>query len=127
VVHRYRRTVRVEELLKEEISRVVREEVKDLRVGFVTSMHVDVSPDLRHAKVHVSVMGDEQTKQAAVEALRRASGFIRTRVGGQVTLKRLPEMHFELDRSLERAARIDELLGHGDAGRTAEEEPRKES
>jgi ribosome-binding factor A len=110
MVHRYRRTVRVEELLKEEIARVVRLEVKDPRVGFATIMHVDVTPDLRHAKVFVSVMGDEEEKQASVEALQRASGFIRGRVGREVTLKRLPELHFEIDRTLERAARIEELL-----------------
>ena len=108
--HRYRRTDRVEELLKEEMARVIREEVKDPRVGFVTIMHVDVSPDLSHARVFVSVMGEEAEKMATVEALRRASGFIRARVGDDVTLKRMPELHFEIDRSLERAARIEELL-----------------
>ncbi len=108
--HRYRRTDRVEELLKEEIARVIREEVKDPRVGFATIMDVDVSPDLGHARVFVSVMGEEEEKMSTIEALRRASGFIRARVGGDVTLKRMPELHFEIDRSLERAARIEELL-----------------
>jgi len=110
MVHRYRRTDRVEELLKEEIARVVRLEVKDPRVGFATIMHVDISPDLGHARVYVSVMGDEEEKQASVAALQRASGFVRGRVGREITLKRLPELHFEIDRTLERAARIEELL-----------------
>ncbi len=108
--HRYRRTDRVEELLREEIARVIAEEVKDPRVGFVTVMHVDVSADLSHARAFVSVMGDENEKRATVEALQRAAGFMRGRIGHQVTLKRTPELHFELDRTLERAARIEELI-----------------
>lgn len=121
MVHRYRRTDRVEELLKEEIARVVRHEVKDPRVGFATIMDVQVSRDLGHARVYVSVMGDEEEKQASVEALRRASGFIRGRVGRDITLKRLPELHFEVDRTLEQAARIEELLD-GTDGESGEKE-----
>ena len=108
--HRYRRTDRVEELLKQEIARIVAEEVKDPRIGFATVMDVAVSPDLRHARVFVSVLGTEEEKEATVSALRRASGFIRARVGDEVTLKYLPELRFEIDRSLERVARIEELL-----------------
>jgi ribosome-binding factor A len=108
--HRYRRTDRVEELLKQEIARIVGEEVKDPRIGFATVMDVAVSPDLRHARVFVSVLGTEEEKAATLSALRRASGFIRTRVGDEVTLKYLPELRFEIDRSLERVARIEELL-----------------
>lgn len=127
--HRYRRTDRVEELLKEEIARVIREEVKDPRVGFATIMDVDVSPDLSHARVFVSVMGEEEEKVSTVEALRRASGFIRRRVGDDVTLKRMPELHFEIDRTLEQAARIEELLeraeGEDEAAPGADEPPRE--
>jgi ribosome-binding factor A len=108
--HRYRRTDRVEELLKQEIARIVREDVKDPRVGFATIMDVVVSPDLRHARVFVSVLGTEEDKKASLAALRRAGGFIRARVGDEVTLKYLPELKFEIDRSLERAARIEALL-----------------
>ena len=108
--HRFRRTVRVEELLKQEIARIVREEVKDPRIGFATVMDVAVSPDLRHARVFVSVLGSEDEKTVTLAALHRAGGFIRGRVGDEVTLKYLPELRFELDRSLERAARIESLL-----------------
>jgi ribosome-binding factor A len=108
--HRYRRTDRVEELLKQEIARIVREDVKDPRVGFATIMDVVVSPDLRHARVFVSVLGTEEDKNVSLAALRRAGGFIRARVGDEVTLKYLPELKFEIDRSLERAARIEALL-----------------
>ena len=110
-MHRYRRTDRVEELLKQEIARLVREEVKDPRVGFATVMDVSVSPDLRHARVFVSVLGDDPEREATIAALQRARGFIRARIGQEITLKYLPEIRFELDRTLERAARIEELLG----------------
>ncbi|HET9333299.1 MAG TPA: 30S ribosome-binding factor RbfA [Gemmatimonadota bacterium] len=107
--HRTRRTERVDELLKQEIARVIRE-LKDPRVGFATVMDVRTSPDLRHARVYVSVLGEESEKQETIAALGRARGFVRARVGEEISLKYLPELHFELDRTLERAARIEELL-----------------
>ena len=107
---RTRRTERVDELLKQEIARVIGD-LKDPRVGFATVMDVRTSPDLRHARVFVSVLGEESARQAAIEALEGARGFVRARIGEAVTLKYLPELEFELDRTLERAARIDELLG----------------
>lgn len=125
MIHSYRRTDRVEELLKQEIARVVREEVKDPRVGFVTVMDVAVSPDLRHARVYVSVLGTEEEKRETVAALVRARGFIRARIGDELTLKYLPELRFELDRTLERAARIEALLDEAgvDPESPAEEAP----
>lgn len=119
--HPYRRTDRVDELLKQEIARIVREEVKDPRVGFATVMDVGASADLRHARVFVSVLGSEEEKRETLAALRRASGFIRARIGDELTLKYLPELHFELDRTLERAARIEALLEQ--AGGAREETP----
>jgi ribosome-binding factor A len=107
--HRTRRTERVDELLKQEIARVILE-LKDPRIGFATVMDVRTSPDLRHARVYVSVLGEESEKQDTIAALGRARGFVRARVGEEVSLKYLPELHFELDRTLERAARIEELL-----------------
>lgn len=106
---RYSRIDRVDELLKEEIAGVLRD-AKDPRVGFVTVMDVKTTPDLRHARVYVSVLGEEEEKQETMEVLRKASGWVRVRVGEEVTLKFLPELHFELDRTLERAARLDELI-----------------
>lgn len=126
--HRTRRTVRVDELLKQELAGLVRD-MKDPRVGFTTIMDVRTSPDLRHARVYVSVLGDEEDKQATLSVLQGARGFLRGRLGRDVTLKYLPELHFELDRTLEQAARIDALLedlgpggGTEPAGGAAEEE-----
>ena len=107
--HRTRRTQRVDELLKQEIARVIRD-LKDPRIGFATVMDVRTSPDLRHARVYVSVLGTEDVKQTAL-ALAGARGYVRVRVGEEITLKYLPELHFELDRTLlEQAARIDEII-----------------
>jgi ribosome-binding factor A len=106
---RTRRTIRVDQLLKQEIARIIGD-LKDPRIGFATVMDVRTSPDLRHARVFVSVLGGEDEKQVALDALSGARGFIRSRVGQEITLKYLPELHFELDRTLEQAARIEELL-----------------
>ena len=106
---RTRRTIRVDQLLKQEIARIIGD-LKDPRIGFATVMDVRTSPDLRHARVFVSVLGGEDEKQVALDALTGARGFIRSRVGQRITLKYLPELHFELDRTLEQAARIEELL-----------------
>ncbi|MGH7567256.1 MAG: 30S ribosome-binding factor RbfA [Gemmatimonadota bacterium] len=106
---RTRRTVRVDELLKQEIARLLLD-LKDPRVGFTTVMDVRTSPDLRHARVYVSVLGDEDEKQATLAVLQGARGYVRARLGEELTLKYLPEIQFELDRTLEQAARIEELL-----------------
>jgi len=106
----YRRMDRVDELLKAEISRVIREDVADPRVGFVTVMDVETSPDLRNARVFVSVLGGEEREKEAIEALRRASGYMRSLVGEVVRLKYLPELRFEVDRTVKRAARIESLI-----------------
>lgn len=126
--HRTRRTIRVDELLKQELAGLIRD-MKDPRVGFTTVMDVRTSPDLRHARVYVSVLGDEEDKQETLAVLRGARGYLRGRLGRDVTLKYLPELHFELDRTLEQAARIDALLedvgpggGAEPAGEAAEEE-----
>ena len=107
---RNRRLRRLDELLRQEIARLIAEEVRDPRVGFTTVMDARVSPDLRHARVYVSVLGDDREKEAAVDALQRASGFLRGRLGAIVEMKYLPELEFELDRSLEQASRIEEIL-----------------
>lgn len=110
MARRSRRMERLDELLRQEIARLIVEEVKDPRVGFVTVMDARVSPDLRHARVYVSVLGDEKVSLEAVEALQRASGFLQGRLGRLLEMKFLPELRFELDRTLDQASRIDEIL-----------------
>ena len=84
--------------------------VKDPRVGFVTVTHVEVSADLGHATVAVSILGSEDEKSEAMEGLARARGFLRSQLARALDLRTVPELHFVLDRGLEHARRIDELL-----------------
>ena len=107
----YKRSVRVAALLKEEISNILKFEVKDHRINeFVTITGVDLSPDLHYAKVSVSVLGSEEQKQDSLVGLKSAAGYIRFRLKKTLRLKYLPELKFFLDRSLERVAQIDKLL-----------------
>ena len=118
----YRRADRVEGLLQEEISNLVRK-MKDPRIGFVTITGVEVTDDLRHAKVYVSVMGDEAAdasktvRAQTLEGLYSAAGFIRRELGRMLTLRRIPEIVFRYDESVERGARIDALLSKLDVER----------
>ena len=89
---------------------LVRGEVRDPRVGAVTVTRVDVTPDRSHARVYVSVPGDEAERTASRDGLRSAAGFLRSRVAKVLTSRTVPELHIELDRGLEHAARINELL-----------------
>lgn len=106
----YSRTERVNQLLKEEISRLLRDEVKDSRIGMVTITDVEASPDLKVAKVYIQTTGGEDREVQALKGLSSAAGFIRSKLGRELHIRRVPELHFEIDRTLERAARIEELL-----------------
>lgn len=121
----HRRVQRLNQLLREELSRLIRRELKDPRVESVTVTDVDVSADLRHAKVYVRTLRDVQRApdeegdgdggeggalQKALEGLRSAAGFLRGTLGRDLRIRRIPEFHFEADRTLERARRIEELL-----------------
>lgn len=106
-----RRTDRVEDLLRSEISRLILRDVSDPRVRLATVSEVRVSPDLKHASVKVSVLGEEEHRLESLEALRHASGYIRSRLA--VNLKRMkaiPRLEFELDRGAEHSQRISDLL-----------------
>ncbi|MCR4399183.1 MAG: 30S ribosome-binding factor RbfA [Firmicutes bacterium] len=101
---------RVAEAIKQEISDILRDELKDPRVGFASVTRVDVSKDLRHAKVFVSVLGDEKQKADTMEGLESATGFIRSEVGKRIRLHHTPEILFRLDESIERSVRIAKVL-----------------
>jgi len=110
------RTARVDQLLQEEISRIVLREVHDPRIGFATVTRVQTAPDLRHAKVWVSIIGQPDERQATFRALARAMPFVRHELG-VLRLRRVPELHLELDDSVERGARVLQILGDLEAGR----------
>jgi ribosome-binding factor A len=105
-----KRVDRVNQLIREEISLLVQRELKDPRLGFVTVTGVETSPDLRVAKVFVSVLGDEGQWAASLSALTGARGFIRQWLRQHLDLRVTPELSFRPDRSMEHAARIQHLL-----------------
>lgn len=105
-----RRIQRLNEQLKREISAVIRREVRDPRVGVVTVTDVDVTPDLAFARVYVRPMGDDEERASALEGLEAAAPHIRHQLGQDLRIRRVPELHFERDRTLERAMRIEEIL-----------------
>ncbi|HEU5171431.1 MAG TPA: 30S ribosome-binding factor RbfA [Gemmatimonadales bacterium] len=106
-----RRPEQVAETLRQVIAdALAREEVRDPRVGFVTVTGVRVTNDLSHAQVFVAAPGDETERLRALEGLQSAAGFLRRRAARALTTRTVPELHFELDRGLEEAKRIDALL-----------------
>jgi ribosome-binding factor A len=105
-----RRPEQMAETLRQVITDSLMREVRDPRVGFVTITGVLVSNDLSHARVMVSVPGEDPDKTRALEGLQSAAGFLRSRAARALTTRTVPELHFELDRGLEHAARINELL-----------------
>jgi ribosome-binding factor A len=105
-----RRPEQMAETLRQVITDALAREVRDPRVGFVTVTAVLVTNDLSHARVMVSVPGEDAEKARALEGLQSAAGFLRSRAARALTTRTVPELHFELDRGLEHAARINELL-----------------
>ncbi len=98
------------ELIAAELSDLLRNRVKDPRVGFASITHVEVSGDLRHAKVFVSVMGTEEEKVASMKGLKNAAGYLRHELAGRIVLRYMPEITFKLDTSIEEGARILALI-----------------
>ncbi|HEY6155838.1 MAG TPA: 30S ribosome-binding factor RbfA [Gemmatimonadales bacterium] len=104
------RPERVAEAIRQTVAAFLTGNVRDPRVGFVTVTAVEVSADLSHARVRVSVMGSEEEKAKSLEGLASAARFLRAQVAKELPLRTTPELHFELDRGLEHAQRIDQLL-----------------
>jgi ribosome-binding factor A len=101
---------RVDEAVREVLSDVITHELKDPRVGFVTVTDVKTSPDLSHARVYVSVLGDAAAVEASMEGLQSAHGFLQGRIGRELRLKHTPTLTFFHDDTAQRAARVERLL-----------------
>jgi ribosome-binding factor A len=101
---------RVDEAVRAVLSDAITRDLKDPRVGFVTVTGVKTSPDLRHARVYVSVLGDEAAREGSLEGLRSAHGFLQRRVADELTLKHTPALTFDYDESVDRGMRISSLL-----------------
>ena len=114
------RTERVDELLRQEIGSIVARDVADPRIGITTITSVETTPDLRHAKVWVSVIGQPDEREETVRALGRAMPFVRHQLGSRIRLRRIPELHLRLDETADRGTRILKLLSELDEGHTPE-------
>jgi ribosome-binding factor A len=101
---------RVDEAVRAVLSDAIAKQLQDPRVGFVTVTGVKTSPDLRHARVYVSVLGAEELREASLEGLRSAHGFLQGRLAAELTLKHTPSLTFEYDDSIDRGMRISSLL-----------------
>lgn len=101
---------RVNEVVREVISGAIATELEDPRIGFVTVTSVDTSPDLRSARVYVSVLGDEEQRDASLAGLRSSHGLLQSAIAAELRLKRTPTLSFHYDDSLARGARIARLL-----------------
>jgi ribosome-binding factor A len=105
---------RVDEAVRQVLSDAVTQDLKDPRIGFVTVTAVRTSPDLRHARVFVSVLGEPAEREATLEGLQSAHGFLQRRVAAELRLKHTPTLAFEYDDTTERAMRVSELIDRED-------------
>jgi ribosome-binding factor A len=117
------RTRRVGEQVQRELAELIRSELKDPRVGMISISGVTVSRDLSHARVYISVLGDEAQTSGSLKALQHAAGFLRHRLGQVMRMRVIPELHFHLDRSIEEGARIGALINLAIASDRGKHEP----
>ena len=104
------RIEKLQELIKQEMSKMLLKELKDPRIGFVTVTDVEMTGDLREAKIYVSIMGGEEQVKSSLEGLNSALGFVRREIGQRVRLRFTPEISFALDTSLDYGDHIQKLL-----------------
>lgn len=108
---------RINEVLREVIGSAIATELSDPRIGFVTVTSVETSPDLRSAKVHVSVLGPESDREAALAGLRSSHGVLQAKVAAETRMKRTPTLSFHYDPTVERGMRIERLLAEEEGER----------
>jgi len=106
----HRRGERLAEEIREEVARIIGRELKDPRIGFVTVTRVELTADLRMARVHVGVLGDAAQRETTLAALRQASGFVRHTLGRRVRVRHTPDVQFLYDHGLEATERVARLL-----------------
>jgi ribosome-binding factor A len=111
---------RVADQIQRELSGLLRSELKDPRVGLITLTGVEVSPDLAHAKVFFTTLGDAQSLERTEEGLKRATGFLRAQLGSRLKLRITPELHFRYDASVEQGVRLSQLIDAAVAGKKSD-------
>lgn len=104
------RITRVAEQMKKEIAAIIEHQVKDPRIGFITITNVELSNDLRHAKIFFSSLGNEEQQKKSLEGLENAKGFIRKEVAQRIQLRYAPEILFRIDNSIEHGVKISQIL-----------------
>jgi ribosome-binding factor A len=112
------RTERIDQLLRQEISQILAKEIADPEIGFATVTEVETAPDLRHARVWFSVIGQKAEREQTLRALDRAMGYVRRELGTRLRLRRIPELHVRLDDSVERGTRVLQLINELEEGRS---------
>lgn len=109
----FSRTNRIGEVIMRELAQMIQQEVSDPRVGMVTVSHVDVTSDMKYAKVYVTRLTTDESEQdfkECLQGLSQAAGFLRRRLAGRVELRNVPELRFHYDKSLEHGFHMDELI-----------------
>ncbi|MEZ0329161.1 MAG: 30S ribosome-binding factor RbfA [Dissulfuribacterales bacterium] len=111
MAHRFPRAYRIADMIKKELAYLLLGEIKDPRIhGLVTVMNVEVSTDLKYAKIFVAVAGSNQDKKEVLKGFKQAKGFIRTMLAHRIEMRQIPELHFLLDTTLERQLHLEDVL-----------------
>jgi|YNPBryantNP2012_1023418.scaffolds.fasta_scaffold00464_4 ribosome-binding factor A len=111
MTHRFPRAYRVADMIKKEMAYMLLGEIKDPRIhGLVTVMNVEVSTDLKHAKIFVAVSGTEQDKKEVLQGLQQAKGFIRTTLAHRIEMRQIPQLNFVIDTTLEQQLHLEDVL-----------------
>ncbi|MCP3772844.1 30S ribosome-binding factor RbfA [Paenibacillus sp. MZ04-78.2] len=104
------RVGRVGEQIKKELSQIIQSELKDPRIGFITVTGVDVTNDFSQAKVYLSVLGSDEQKEETLKALARGTGFIRSELGKRIRMRKIPDLLFKFDASIDYGSKIETLI-----------------
>jgi ribosome-binding factor A len=112
----FTRAARVADQIQRDLSGLIRQEVKDPRIGLVTITAVEVSRDLSHAKVYVSSLAGAEASGESVQALQHASGFLRSQLAQMLKIRSIPQLHFVYDASVERGAKLSKLIDQAVSG-----------
>ncbi|MBA2286010.1 MAG: 30S ribosome-binding factor RbfA [Ktedonobacteraceae bacterium] len=115
------------ELIATELSDLLHTRMKDPRIGFASITHVEVSGDLGHAKVFVSVMGEPEEQKSTMAALKHATGFLRHELASRIVLRHTPELAFKLDTSIAKGAHVLELIHQVEQESLHDEQPEEQS
>jgi ribosome-binding factor A len=120
------RSERVAQEIRDEVAVMIGRELKDPRIGFVTVTRVDLTPDLRYARIYVSVLGDQEQQKKTLAVLTKASGFVKREVGRRLRMRLTPEIQFLYDKGIDATDRVAKLLDEVHAAPLSEPEPEDE-